>query len=154
MAVLPPKPNPIGKQQPRFQFRTKQPPIRWLFSFVGEIMCKEEITAAIRACAEKLGRGPSFIELNRMMQITRAHYREHFANYTEAIRESGCEARGGGHRIDLGRLLKDWAEVTRKLRKLPTLAEYQLHGRYSQRRWWTASARGERCREGSRTMPS
>ena len=111
-------------------------------------MCKEEITAAIRACAEKLGRAPSFIELNRMMQITRAHYREHFANYTEAIRESGCEARGGGHRIDLGRLLKDWAEVARKLGKLPTLAEYQLHGKYSQRpltdrfRTWKEVPRG------------
>ena len=111
-------------------------------------MSKQEIIAAIQECAQKLGRAPSCTELNRMMRITRAHYREHFANYTEAIRESGCEARGGGHRIELERLLTDWAEAARKLGKLPTLAEYQLHGRYSQRpltdrfRTWKEVPRG------------
>lgn len=111
-------------------------------------MSKEEVIAAIRACAEKLGRAPSYTELNRMMQITHAHYREHFANYTAAIRESGCEARGGGHRIELERLFGDWAEVARKVRKLPTLAEYEIHGKYSQRplvdrfRTWREAPRG------------
>jgi len=111
-------------------------------------MSKEEIIAAIRECAAQLGHAPSSIELDRMMRITRAHYREHFANYTEAMREAGCETRGGGYKIDLETLFVDWAGVARKLGKLPTLAEYQLNGKYSQRplvdrfRTWREVPRG------------
>jgi len=111
-------------------------------------MSKEEIIAAIRECAVQLGHAPSSIELDRMMRITRAHYREHFANYTEAMREAGCETKGGGYKIDLETLFVDWAGVARKLGKLPTLAEYQLNGKYSQRplvdrfRTWREVPRG------------
>lgn len=64
-------------------------------------MSKQEIIAAIQECARKLGRAPSCTELNRMMRITRAHYREHFANYTEAdsrIRMRGAR-RGAQDRV-------------------------------------------------------
>ena len=111
-------------------------------------MSKEEIIAAIRECASQLGHAPSSVELNRMMRITRTHYREHFANYTEAMREAGCETKGGGYKIDLETLFADWAGVARKLGKIPTLAEYQLNGKYSQRplvdrfRTWREVPRG------------
>jgi len=111
-------------------------------------MSREEIITAIRECAEKLGRAPSCTELSRIMQITRKHYGEHFANYTEAMREAGCETRGGGYKIELESLFVDWAQVARKLGKLPTLAEFQLHGKYSQRplvdrfRTWREVPRG------------
>lgn len=49
------------------------------FFHCEENMSKEEIVAAIRECALQLGHAPSSIELDRMMRITRTHYREHFA---------------------------------------------------------------------------
>jgi Homing endonuclease associated repeat len=92
---------------------------------------KEEIMAAIRECARRLGRAPSFTELKRAVKVTQRDIRKQFCTYTRAVRECGLERQGSGHPVALEALFTDWAAIVRKLGKLPTVAEYQMHSRYS-----------------------
>lgn len=95
---------------------------------------KEEIIAAIRRCAEKLGRNPSFAHLRKMEpSVTVRTLLKHFHSYTLALRAAGLEPYGGGHQIAIPELLKDWAATARRMGKLPTMLEYENHeaARYS-----------------------
>lgn len=95
---------------------------------------KEEIIAAIRRCAEKLGKNPSFAHLRKMEpSITVRTLLKHFHSYTLALRAAGLEPYGGGHQIAIPELLKDWAATARRMGKLPTMLEYENHeaARYS-----------------------
>jgi hypothetical protein len=47
------------------------------------------------------------------------------------VRECGLERSGSGHPLAMDALFEDWAGVARKLGKLPTVAEYERHGRFS-----------------------
>jgi Homing endonuclease associated repeat len=94
-------------------------------------MTRENILRGIRMCAKKLGRAPSYPELLRAIGVTRREIRRHFATYTEAVRACGFRCEGNGHQVPLDALFKDWAGVARKIKKLPTVAEYELHGKYS-----------------------
>jgi hypothetical protein len=92
---------------------------------------KEEILAGIRERAKKLGRAPSYPELKRAVNVTRRSIQKHFATYTRALRECGLERQGSGHQVPMDALFQDWAEVVRKTGRAPTVAEYELHGRFS-----------------------
>ena len=93
---------------------------------------KEEVMSAIKQCAAQLGRAPSQPELNRMYNVTHADYRRSFSCYSEALHECGLEPqKGGSYAIPLESLFRDWAEVARKVGKLPTINQYGLHGKYS-----------------------
>jgi len=92
---------------------------------------KEEIIAAIRECAEKVGRAPSFTELKRTADVTQRAIRKNFGTYTRALEECGMERQGCGKQVPLDALFTDWAEIVRRLRKLPSVAEYQLYSQYS-----------------------
>ena len=94
-------------------------------------MTKQGILDGIRKCAKKLGHAPSYTELQRTMKVTRREIRKHFGTYTKAVRECGLERRGSGHPVAMDALFKDWARVARKIGKLPTVTEYERHGRYS-----------------------
>jgi len=94
---------------------------------------KQEVIAAIRECAEKLGHSPSYPALKKMKNITHMDFRKNFGTYTRALREAGIEPRGGGHMVGLEHLFKDWAEIVRSLKKTPSLSEYELHSKYSAR---------------------
>ncbi len=94
-------------------------------------MTKETILAGIRECAKKLGRAPSYPELKRAVNVTRRSIQKHFATYTRALRECGLERQGSGHQVPMGALFQDWAEVVRKAGRAPTVAEYELHGKFS-----------------------
>ena len=94
---------------------------------------KQEVIAAIRECAEKLGHSPSYPALKKIKNITHADFRKNFGTYTRALREAGIEPRGGGHMVGLEHLFKDWAEIVRSLKKTPSLSEYELHSKYSAR---------------------
>ncbi len=65
------------------------------------------------------------------MKVTRRAVRKHFGTYTQAVRECGLRREGSGHRVEIEALFKDWAGVVRQLGKLPTVAEYERHGKYS-----------------------
>jgi hypothetical protein len=93
---------------------------------------KQQITAAIQECAAKLGRVPTHNELAKLAGISRRVVRRLFGTYTRALRECNLERKGGGRKVEMEDLFRDWAGVVRKLNKLPTLFEYEEQSRYSQ----------------------
>ena len=94
-------------------------------------MTKEEIIAAVKECAEKMGHAPTVEELNKFSKITRTQVQRHFVTHTKMLAASGVMREGAGYPIDLRALFLDWAEVARSLKKIPTLTEYGIHSKYS-----------------------
>jgi HNH endonuclease len=99
-------------------------------------MTKQEVKEAIVACAEKLGHVPSVTEFTKMMAISRQRVRRHFGSYTRALAECNMESRGtggGNNRVPLEKLLLDWATVAQTVKKVPSMGEYEMLGKYSTR---------------------
>ena len=94
-------------------------------------MTKEEIIAAIRNCADELGRVPTVAELKEMRRITLRTVRRFFGRYADALREAGFDPHGSGYKLDPDTLFQDWAGVARRVGKLPGLVEYSRESRYS-----------------------
>ena len=112
-------------------------------------MSKEEIIAAIRDCARKLGRAPKFAELLQHCPAAKmGAIRKHIGTYTLALRESGIECAGAGFEVAMDDLFRDWTRVVRKLRKVPNMTEYERESKYSVRplvgrfKRWTQMPRG------------
>ncbi|HET9838027.1 MAG TPA: hypothetical protein VFR84_07315 [Candidatus Angelobacter sp.] len=93
-------------------------------------MSKDEIIAAIRKCAKELGRCPSLGEILKHERVSRRQVRRAFGNYAMAVRASGMEPPRGAP-VALEALFQDWAGVVRKLKKLPTIFEYERESVYS-----------------------
>jgi hypothetical protein len=74
-------------------------------------MTKQEILAGLQKCAKKLGRTPTMREMRRMMKISEHNIRFHYKNLRSALREAGLDARAQGFKVNLVRLLEDWAHV-------------------------------------------
>ena len=49
----------------------------------------------------------------------------------KALAACGLERHGCGYKIDMHKLFLDWAEVTRKLGKTPSMLDYEMHGEYT-----------------------
>ena len=96
-------------------------------------MNKEEVIAAIQESAARLGHAPTFTEVRRATQMSKHEIRKHFLTYAKALSECGLQRTGPGYEADATELFKDWAALVRKLGKLPTMAEYEMHGSYSVR---------------------
>ena len=96
-------------------------------------MTKEEIIEALMDCANKLGYTPSHMELFKHAGVNRKAVRRAFGNYRALLKQCGMEGTGSGYRASLEELFRDWAGVARKLKKLPTISEYELESRYSER---------------------
>jgi hypothetical protein len=94
---------------------------------------KEEIMAAILACKEKLGETPTIPQLTQHTGIDRQQVRRFFGNYQAALEACHLEVPERGRKLQLDRLFRDWAEVVRKLKKLPTVFEYEQHSNYSEK---------------------
>ncbi len=95
-------------------------------------MTKEEIIAAIQECAAKLGHAPTHKELRTMFpRLPRGRIRNRFETYTRALEAAGLEPYGPGRQVPLKALFENWSEVVRKLQRVPTLAEYATHGKFS-----------------------
>jgi len=92
---------------------------------------KEEIIAAIQACATKLGRVPSQDELKTETGIYGKIFARHFGNYTKALRASGFEGRGSGFMLPMDELFLEWAGIVRKIGETPSAADYILHSQHS-----------------------
>ncbi len=113
-------------------------------------MQKEDIIAAIKEYAGKLGgRAPSFPELRRAYPaMNMGVIRKYCGVYAKALREAGFEAAGCGYTVEMDDLFRDWARIVRKLGKIPSLTEYDLHSKYSVRplvgrfRSWGQAPRG------------
>jgi hypothetical protein len=92
---------------------------------------REEIIAAIQKCAEELGHVPTLDELLGKTTISKHRLRKNFGPYVKALAACGLERHGCGYKIGMERLFLDWAEVTRKLGKAPSMLDYELHGKYT-----------------------
>jgi hypothetical protein len=97
-------------------------------------MTKQEITESIVSCAEKLGHVPSITEFMKMMPISRRQVRRHFGSYTRALEACNLEpprSGGGGNKVPLEKLFLDWVAVAQGLKKIPSMGEYEMLGKYS-----------------------
>ena len=94
---------------------------------------RQELIAAILECTEKLGGVPTIPELKKSTGIDRVEIRKHFGNYKDALKECNLEVPERGRKLEIGRLFRDWVEVVRKLKKLPTVFEYEENGSYSEK---------------------
>jgi hypothetical protein len=96
-------------------------------------MTKEEVIAAVQECATKLGHAPSMAEFRKATTLGKGQVRKHFGTFGQLLEASGLEARGSGHMVEMKALFADWAGIVRRLKKCPTLADYELHSKYSPR---------------------
>lgn len=94
-------------------------------------MTREEILAAIKRCAEKLGRPPRLREIRSEINVTSRQIRQEFGGWVRALRVCGMERRGSGCPAPMKDLFKDWAELVRTLGKIPAAADYNLHSNFS-----------------------
>jgi Homing endonuclease associated repeat len=92
---------------------------------------KEQIVDAVRYCMDKLGHVPSRNELRKMAMVSPKQIRWHFGTYTQMLRACGLERHGGGVKLDMEALLRDWAGLVRDLKKLPSLTDYEQFSKYS-----------------------
>jgi hypothetical protein len=96
-------------------------------------MSQDEIVQAVRNCAEKLGRGPTFRELRRLAGVTEQNLQSECGSLKHALALAGIEATAASRAYNLSEeeLLLDWAQVARAQQKLPTVAAYQAAGRFT-----------------------
>lgn len=94
---------------------------------------KEEIVALVKKVAAELGHRPNQYEFWQMAGAKKEHMRRLFGSYRELVQEAGFEALGPGFHLTADELLADWAAVTRKLSKVPTVEQYDKAGKYSHR---------------------
>ena len=95
-------------------------------------MTKEEILEAIQECARELEHVPSQTEVRKMRGITVPMIRRNFGTYARLLTECKLEPRRNGQRLETETLLRDWATVVRKLKKLPSVVEYEYQSTYSE----------------------
>lgn len=95
-------------------------------------MTKKEMMAAIRECARKLGHTPNMSELARVTGLRRRAIQRYFGKYIWALHECRLENTGPGRKVGVEDLLRDWARVARKLKRLPSVTEYRHFGKRSE----------------------
>ncbi|HKW77106.1 MAG TPA: hypothetical protein VJN64_16355 [Terriglobales bacterium] len=94
-------------------------------------MSRDEIVQAVRSCAEKLGRAPTFRELRRLAGVTEQNLQSECGSLKHALGLAGIEATSRAYNLSEEELLLDWAAVARAQQKLPTVASYQAAGRFT-----------------------
>jgi hypothetical protein len=93
---------------------------------------RETIMAAIRECAEALGRAPNNEEFRAMKEIGDYAIQVKFGGWTEALRACGMRPKTGTP-IEYEVLLEDWAGVVRKTGRFPNKGEYEGETHHSAR---------------------
>ena len=91
-------------------------------------MTKEEVIAAMKESAASLGHAPSFPELRKLTQVILWDIRKNFGTYGRALQACDLKRHGGGYKLDMRTLFREWAEATRSLSKVPTMFEYEEQG--------------------------
>lgn len=98
------------------------------------VVTKEEVIAATRKLAAKLGRPPRYAEVIRVVNVTRRQIQRMFGGWAAVLEESGCERiRIGGGELTLHELWQDWVTVARQAGRRPTIRQYEKFSRYSMR---------------------
>src|SRR5260221_5998265 len=96
-------------------------------------LSKEEVIAALKQCAKKLGRVPSYGEARRMTRVTVGSIHKHFGTFTQAVRAAKMEPGHAGVTSSMKDLFLDWAGVARAVKRVPTINDHFMHGKYSPR---------------------
>ena len=94
-------------------------------------MTKDELAAVIVASAAKLGHVPSRAELAKQAGVTPRNIRKHFGTYQRALEACGLERNGSGKKVGMLALFQDWTGIARRLKKVPSLADYEQLSKYS-----------------------
>jgi hypothetical protein len=94
---------------------------------------KEEIIQAMKELAEQLGHPPSLSELRIHKGVHDRQIRKHFLTYKRALDECGMKRDGQGYKLSAEELFRDWVKLMRRLGKVPSILEYDMHSRYSHR---------------------
>jgi len=98
-----------------------------------KMLKKEEIMTAIKDCAARLGRTPSFEEVIRAANVSRRNIIRRFGTYRDALRECGLNCAGRGYRAGMQQLFEDYAAKVRRLGGVPSVAAYELDSKYTSR---------------------
>jgi hypothetical protein len=96
-------------------------------------MTREEIIAVIEKTAEELGHVPSLREVLETEKVTRYEIRMEFGGYKAALEACGMERQGPGYEVKLAPLFQDWAGLVRRMGKVPSILEYERHGKHCHR---------------------
>jgi Homing endonuclease associated repeat len=93
-------------------------------------LTKEEVIEAIKKLAQKLGRVPLLRELLNTRKVSLKGRHRTFVTYRNALLACSLEP-PGRYKITLKELFQDWAQVALKVGKIPTIAEFEAHAKYS-----------------------
>lgn len=91
---------------------------------------KHRILKSIATIAKQLGRTPSILEFAARTEISRYSLFRLFPRWNEAVRAAGLKPNRLYARPEDSELLKDWGEVLRKKRAMPSRWAYRLAGKY------------------------
>jgi hypothetical protein len=92
---------------------------------------KQDVLDAIKRTASTLGHTPSLPEFTAESRIPKYYVAKYFDGYREAVRAAGCEPYTANIKLGDDVILKDWGELVRKLRHIPTADRYRREGKYS-----------------------
>jgi Homing endonuclease associated repeat len=95
------------------------------------VIKKEEMIAAVKECAAKLGHVPNLADLRKNTGLRKYHINRNFGSYAKLLKAAEIEATGCGRRAEMHQLFLDWAAIARRLGKIPSLIEYELQSKYS-----------------------
>jgi hypothetical protein len=94
-------------------------------------MTREEMISTIKQMAEESGHVPTMTEMLKEKRLTQYDVRKHFGVYASALHACGLQGTGSGYETTMRQLFTDWAEVSRRTGRVPTVGDYELHSRYS-----------------------
>ncbi len=92
---------------------------------------KVDLLEAIRSTAKVLGHPPSKAEFKAQSGLSEYQVLTHFPSWSAAVRAAGLEPDSTNVRLDDTSLLKDWGNLVRRMRQIPTRSQYRREGRYS-----------------------
>ena len=92
---------------------------------------RDQLIASMKHLAERLGHAPSRSEFKSETGVNEWTYTKYFEDYRDFVRCAGLEPDTSNIRIDDEDLLRDWGELVRKLRHIPTRNVYRRQGCYS-----------------------
>jgi len=113
-------------------------------------LTKDEVIAEIKQCAKKLERVPTYTELRKMTRVTVNGIRKHFGTFTRDLRTAELQVGHAGVTSTMKDLFNDWATVARAVKRVPTISDYYMHGKYSPRPLITRFGVWSRVAEGIR----
>lgn len=92
---------------------------------------QKTLLAAVRSAVRAAGGRP--VSLRKFLAASGMREWDifrHYSKWDEVLRAAGFHFAPSNKKIEPARLFDDWARVARKLRRLPSRREYQIHGQY------------------------